>query len=324
KNSTEAPLALHSRKSLYRHYQNTIWKRGENTMLEMGIKESWLEVNGVYIHCLTAGESGSPVVLLHSAGDSATLSWSDAIKPLSAHHRVFAPDLPGYGLSDKSEHIAHTTDFYVDFVRQMADMLHLDKVSLMGVSMGGGIALSFALRFPERVEKLVLVDPYGIIDAKAWPAWMYQSLHYGIHYLPFISKFTYRSLGANRTIVRLQLMASGIFHHPERLPARLIDQAYQHAQIPEQGKAYVAWLQSEFLLNGPRTYLVDRLHEITMPTLIVTGEKDRVIPLAYVQKAQASMKNSQLYVLKNCGHWAQRERPEEFNQVVGKFLDELD
>lgn len=291
-------------------------------MLETGIKENWLEVNGVYIHCLTAGESGSPVVLIHSAGDSATLSWSDAIGPLSARHRIFAPDLPGYGLSDKAENIPHTTDFYVDFVRQMMDMLHLDRVCLGGVSMGGGIALSFALRFPDRVEKLVLVDPYGIIDAHAWPTWMYQSLHYGIHYLPFISNFTYRTLAANRTIVRLQLMASGIFYHPERLPSRLIDQAYQHAQVLGQGKAYVAWLQSEFLLNGPRTYLVDRLHEITVPALFITGDKDRVIPLAYVQKAHTRIKHAQLYVLKDCGHWAQREKPDEFNQVVGQFLDQ--
>ena len=290
-------------------------------MLEIGIKETWLDINGLYIHCLTAGESGPPVVLLHSAGDSATLSWSDAIKPLSAHHRIFALDLPGYGLSDKPESIPHTTDFYVDFVQQMLDVLHLDRVSLGGVSMGGGIALSFALHFPARVEKLVLVDPYGIIDAHAWPSWMYLSLHYGIHYLPFINNFTYRSLGPSRMIVHLQLMASGIFHHPERIPRRLMDQAYQHTRIPGQGKAYVAWLRSEFLLHGPRTYLPDRLHEIMVPTLFITGEKDRVIPLAYVQKAHERIKHSQLYVLRDCGHWSQREKPEEFNQVVGKFLE---
>ncbi len=102
---------------------------------------------------------------------------------------------------------------------------------------------------------------------------------------------------------------------------QLIDQVYQHAHLPGRGKAYTSWQQSEFLWNGLRTYLVDRLHEITVPTLIVNGEKDRGIPLIYAQKAHELIAGSKLYILKDCGHWAQREMPEEFNRVVGDFLD---
>ena len=124
----------------------------------------WLDVDGMRIHCLTAGESGAPVVFLHGAGvDSASLSWGEVIGPFSTHHRVFAPDLPGYGQSSKPD-IQYTMDFYVSFVEHLLDVLHLEKVSLVGLSLGGAIALALTLRSPVRVEKLVLVDTYGIQD----------------------------------------------------------------------------------------------------------------------------------------------------------------
>jgi pimeloyl-ACP methyl ester carboxylesterase len=292
-------------------------------MLQTEVQEIWLEVDGMRIHCLTAGESGSPVVLLHGGGiDSATLSWSDAIGPLSAHHRVFAPDLPGYGLSDTPD-IQYTTDFYVNFVLHLLDTLHLEKVSLVGLSMGGGIALSFTLRFPDRVEKLVLVDSYGIIGADMWPRWVYLLLYFYVHRLSFLNELTYRYMGGSRNRVRRALAASGVVHREDRLSPRLVDQVYQYAHFPGRGKAFTSWQQSEFLWNGPRTNLVDRFHAIVAPTLVVNGEKDRDIPLTYAQKARERIAGSQLYVLKDCGHWPQREMPDEFNRVVGNFLDAI-
>ncbi len=289
-------------------------------MLQTGVQEIWFDVDGMCIHCLTTGRSGSPLVLLHGAGlDSASLSWGDAITPLSAHHCVFAPDLPGYGLSDKPD-IQYTTDFYVTFVNHLLDMLQLKKVSLVGLSIGGAIALSFTLRFPDRVEKLVLVDSYGIIGADAWPRWVYLLTYFYVHHMSFLNELAYRFAGASRKLVRWQL-GLGVVHNAKRLSPQLIEQVYQHAHLPGRGKAYTCWQQSEFLRNGLRTYLVDRLHEISVPTLIVNGEKDQGIPLMYAQRAHELIAGSKLYVLKDCGHWAQREMPEEFNCVVGDFLD---
>jgi pimeloyl-ACP methyl ester carboxylesterase len=289
-------------------------------MLPTDVQETWLEVDAMRIHCLSAGSSGSPVILLHGGGiDSASLSWDDAIGPLSAHHRVFAPDLPGYGLSDTPD-IQYTTDFYATFVKLLLDVLHLDKVSLVGLSMGGAIALSFTLRFPDHVDKLVLVDPYGIIDANMWPRWIYLLLYIYVHYLSFANELAYQYMGASRDRVRRQLVASGVVHSTKRLSPQLIDQVYQHAHLKGRGKAFTSYQQSEFLWHGLRTNLIDRLREITVPTLIINGEKDRGVPLAYAQKAHELIAGSHLYVLKDCGHWPQREMPEEFNRVVGDFL----
>jgi hypothetical protein len=137
-------------------------KKGKTTMVPTAIQSTWLNVDGLRIHCLAAGESGSAVLLLHGGGlDSAALSWEEVIGPLSEKHRVFAPDLPGYGQSDKTA-IQYTVDYYIAFLEHLMDTLHLEQTSLVGLSMGGGIALGVTLRFPARVEKLVLVDSYGI------------------------------------------------------------------------------------------------------------------------------------------------------------------
>jgi pimeloyl-ACP methyl ester carboxylesterase len=127
---------------------------------DQGPKTIWLEVEGLRVRCLTAGASGSPVLLLHGGGiDSAGFSYKYAMEPLARSHRVFAPDWPGYGESDKPD-VEHTIEFYAAFLGGLMDALQLER----GISPGGGAVLGFALRSPQRVEKLVLVDSYGLGD----------------------------------------------------------------------------------------------------------------------------------------------------------------
>lgn len=281
----------------------------------------WLDVDGMRIHCLTAGESSSPpVILLHGGGiDSATLSWEDAIVPLSRIAQVFAPDLPGYGLSDTPD-IQYTTDFYIQFVKRLLDVLHLDKISLIGLSMGGAISLGFALRFPDRIEKLVLVAPGGIQDyAVTWSRWMYITGYLFVH-LPLLNELTYRYMGRNRESIRKQLIASGAFYRAERLSPQLVEGVYRHAHLHRRGKAFSSWQRSEYLWNGPKTYFIDQLHEITVPTLFINGDKDRAVPLTCTEEAHRRINGSKLHMLQDCGHWAHREMPEEFNRVVEEFL----
>src|ERR687886_2641785 len=114
------------------------------------VQDGWVEVDGLQIHYLKAGERDAPVLLLHGGGyDSAPLSYKHVIGPISEHRRVFAPDWPGYGESDKPK-MEYTTEYYVGFLGHLMDALGLEKASLVGISLG------FSLRSPQRVEKLVL------------------------------------------------------------------------------------------------------------------------------------------------------------------------
>src|SRR5438270_10731271 len=97
-----------------------------------GPRRMWLEVDGLRIGCLTAGASGPPVLLLHGGGiDSARFSYKHAIEPLSRDRRVFAPDWPGYGESDKPD-VEHTTGFYASFLGLLMDALGLERAGLVG------------------------------------------------------------------------------------------------------------------------------------------------------------------------------------------------
>ena len=117
---------------------------------DQGPKTIWLEVEGLRVRCLTAGASGSPVLLLlHGGGiDSAGFSYKYAIEPLARSHRVFAPDWPGYGESDKPD-VEHTIEFYAAFLGGLMDALQLQRASLVGLSLGGGAVLgNYILRSP--------------------------------------------------------------------------------------------------------------------------------------------------------------------------------
>ena len=276
----------------------------------------WIDVDGMHLHCLTAGENGSPVVLLHGAGlDSASLSWGEVMGPLSAHRRIFALDLPGYGQSERPV-ARYTIDWYVTVVKHVLDILHLDQVSLVGLSMGGAIALALTLDAPERVEKLVLVDTYGIQDKVAA-----QRLSYLYVHLPFLDELSYWLMGKSRSLIRWSLLA-GLIYDPAHLSDELVDQVYQAAHEAGAGKAFISMQRSDVGWSGLRSNLTARLHEIMVPTLLVHGAQDQAVPLAYAKRAHALIPHSQLHIMQACRHWPQREKPKEFSCVVEHFLDE--
>ena len=118
------------------------------------VQHRWFEVNRLRIHYLQAGTEGCPVLLLHGGGlDAAGLSFQKTIPVLAKRHRVFAPDLPGFGQSDPMP-VTWRVEECVEFVGRLLDALGLKRASLVGISMGG----AFTLLAPERVERLVLVD----------------------------------------------------------------------------------------------------------------------------------------------------------------------
>ena len=277
------------------------------------IESKWLTVDGLRIHYLTAGESGSPVVLLHGAGiDSAHLSWAETIESLAQEHRVYAPDLPGYGQSDRPD-VLYNAEFYINFLARLFDAWQLSKASLVGLSMGGAIVLGFTLAHPERVEKLVPVDPYGIMPKVAWHRTSYLYVHSPLNEL------SYWFFAKSRSMVRWSLLSS-LISSPERLTDRLIDEVYEASKHPQAGKAFSSFQRHDLTWDGLRTNYLDRLSTIQAPTLFIHGEKDPGVPLTYARQAHERVKGSRLHVMQGCLHWPMRDRPEEFNRVLGEFL----
>jgi pimeloyl-ACP methyl ester carboxylesterase len=280
---------------------------------DAGVREIWLEVDGLRIRCLTAGEGGPPTLLLHGGGfDSADFSYGRVVGSLSRGRRVFAPDLPGYGGSDKPD-LDYDLAYYVDFLARLMDALGLMRAALLGLSMGGGAALGLALSEPERVERLVLVDSYGL--GREVPR---GRLGYFLARTPLAADLIYALMRRSRRIVRWGLLS--VVHDRRVVTDGLTEQARGLLNEPDSGRAFRSFRENEVRWDGLRTDFSDRLGEIIAPTLIIHGAHDPAVPVAWARRAHARLPNSELRVFDGCGHWPPRERPEEFNRVVEDFL----
>jgi pimeloyl-ACP methyl ester carboxylesterase len=221
------------------------------------------EVNTSYLKC---GE-GPPVIMIHGGGGCAEESWSENIEYLAQEHAVYAPDLIGFGNTDEPE-IEYSFEILYDFFTQFIESMNIGKASLIGHSLGGAVALRYALEYPEKVDKLMLIDSAGFSDD-----------------LGFIGKLAAPVLKLKAAI--------------------------------ENNRTFLSMSRN---LVKENILFVDRLHEISAPTLIVWGELDGYLPFKLAQEACSTIKNSKLYIFKRCWHAPQRERADEFNHLAAEFL----
>ncbi len=275
--------------------------------------ERWLQIDALRIRCLVAGERGPNVVLLHGGGiDSASLSWGLALEALAPYYRVYAPDLPGYGASAKPS-VAYTTEFFIEFVQKLLDALTLSRVSLIGLSMGGAIALGVALRAPQRVEKLVLVDSYGLQER-----FLAHRIVWALTRWPALQEIAVLPLRFSRVLVRWGMRV--LTGNPSFITPELVAEVARWARHPQARRAFAQWLRDEIWWDRVRTNFLSELGRIEAPVLLIHGERDRVVPVEAARRAHRLFKNARLVVLAGCGHWAPRERPEEVHRAILEFL----
>lgn len=263
----------------------------------------------VGVRYLVAGE-GPPVVLLHGIGlDAATVSWKHTIPHLAGNRRVLALDLPGHGESDKPP-VRYTTEYYQDVLAGFLSALDLDRPDVVGISMGGAIALGHALESPAGVGRLVLADSYGLGEDAYWRKPACLALR-----TPFMDRFIWSSFGASRRTVERSLR--GI---TEKTPDAFVEDVYDAIQRPGVGRTVSSWQRSEFRARGLKTSYLDRLSELRIRTLLVHGDSDPLVPATWSERAGERIPESEVQIFENCGHWPTRERPARFNSVLARFL----
>jgi len=276
--------------------------------------EVWLKVAGLRIHCLTAGGSGPAVLLLHgSAFDAAGVSFGSAISTLSTRCRVFAPDLPGFGESDAMPDGWGFAD-YSAFLSPLLIELGLQRASLVGLSMGGGVALGFALDAPERVERLVLIDSACLSDTIPGG----RSTWFAVHF-PGLSALQWRILASSRRAMRWALRGA-VPHRPEWVTPALLDHVMKVMRKPGAAAAFRKWERREVRWHGLRTSYVDRLAGLAVSTLILHGADDSLLPVAVAKRAHSLIPNSQLEIIPNCGHLAPLDQPDAVSRALREFL----
>src|SRR4051812_44235144 len=271
-----------------------------------------VEIDGIPFNYVDVGSGdGDPVLLVHGLGGQ-WQNWLENIPRLAESRRVVAMDLPGFGLTpepDDDDDVTITR--YGRWVNALADRLELAKVDLVGNSMGGYIAAEVAIQFPERVSRLVLVSAAGISSAEVLEAPIL-TIGRMAAALAANSVSRYRYLAA-RPITR-HLSLALVARHPRLLKADLAYEGFfKGAGKPGFDDALRASLDYDFR---------DRLSDVKVPTLIVWGERDSIIPTRDADEFERLIEDSRKVVMKDCGHIPMAERPQSFNDLLVEFLDE--
>ncbi|MCW3068639.1 MAG: alpha/beta hydrolase fold protein [Solirubrobacterales bacterium] len=260
-----------------------------------------------------AGAASQTIVFIHGLAGSWT-NWLEQLPVLAAGHRVIALDLPGFGHSPMpSEEISISR--YARLLDRLLEELQVDAAAVVGNSMGGFIGAELAIAFPQRVERLVLVSAAGISTyndprtTRALP-----TLRHLERVLEASASWVASKSDAFALRRRLRQVAmTVVVAHPSRLPAALAAEQMRGAGRP-------GFLQALESLAG---YDVrDRLPEIACPTLIVWGEKDRLISVRDADVFEQLIPNSRKVVFADTGHVAMLERPADFNALLESFLAE--
>lgn len=251
--------------------------------------------------------SGAPVLLIHGSGPgvSAWANWRLVIPALAKDRRVIAPDMVGFGYTDRPAGIRYGMDTWVQQALDLLDALGLEQVDLVGNSFGGALAMALAIRAPQRVRRLVLMGSVGV------PFEITEGLDAVWGYEP--------SFEAMRGIMDYFAWSR------ELVSDELAELRYQASIRPGFQESFAA------MFPAPRQRWVDAMasreadiRALPHETLIIHGREDKVIPLSNSLTLAEWIQNAQLHVFGHCGHWTQIEHNARFNRLVGDFLAEAD
>jgi len=249
--------------------------------------------------------SGAPVMLIHGSGPgvSAWANWRLVLPELAKQARVIAPDMAGFGFSDRPAGYHYNMDNWVNQAIGLLDALKIEQTDLVGNSFGGALALAMAIRHPQRVRRLVLMGSVGV------PFRITQGLDDVWGYTPSIENM--------RRLL-------DIFAYDRALVTdELAKMRYEASIRPGFQESFSA------MFPAPRQQWVDQMASreadirgIPHETLVIHGREDQVIPLSNSQILANLIPNVQLHVFGKCGHWTQIEHTARFNTLVGDFLAE--
>jgi pimeloyl-ACP methyl ester carboxylesterase len=260
------------------------------------------DANGIKTNYLEAG-TGDPVVLIHGSGPGVTsyANWRLVLPALAENFRVVAPDMVGFGFSERPANIEYGVQTWADQVVGLMDTLELPKAHLVGNSFGGAIALRIATQHPDRVGKLVLMGSMGV---------------------PFpITEGLERVWGYEPSFENMRKVLDVFAYSRDLVNDELAEVRYRASIQPGFQESFAA------MFPAPRQRWVeamctpeDEIRQLPHRTLIVHGREDQVIPVQTSLRLMELIDNADLRVFSHCGHWSMIERTRDFNRNVSEFL----
>jgi pimeloyl-ACP methyl ester carboxylesterase len=285
----------------------------ENTVSAESLADEdskFIEVNGVNVHYKTYGEGEPTFILLHGFGAS-QFSWREVVEPLAEYGTVIAYDRPAFGLTERpmewEGESPYSQDSQVELVIGLMDALGIEKATLVGNSAGGTVSMLTALKYPERVTSLILVDP-AVYAGGGAPAWIRPLL--GTPQFNHIGPLFARQLEAQGT----EFLKTA-WHDPSKITPEIFEGYQQPLQVENWDKAL--W---ELTVSSRESGLAERVSEFDLPILVITGDDDRIVPTEQSLRLAEELSHAELAVIPQCGHVPHEECPTVFMQAVTEFL----
>jgi pimeloyl-ACP methyl ester carboxylesterase len=260
--------------------------------------------------------AGPTLVLIHGITNSSQ-SWEPAIRLLARDFDVIAPDLPGHGESDRQRG-DHSLGGHACVMRDLLHVLGVERATVVGHSLGGGVAMQFAYQFPDMVERLVLVGSGGL-GREVSPLIRSAALPFAEQVLPLLTA---------RPLIEAGTAVAGLIGRLGFKPgADLAEVSRGVASLgdTERRAAFVRTVRSVISPLGQRVTATDRLYlAADLPTLIVWGDRDPIIPVEHGRAAHALLPNSRLEIFEGAGHFPQLDDPLRFAELVTEFVADTD
>ena len=262
------------------------------TVIAAGLKTNYLE----------AGQ-GDPVILIHGSGPGVTAyaNWRFTIEPLAQKYRVLAPDIAGFGYTERKSDQQYSLDFWVKHLTEWMDAVGVKKARFIGNSFGGSLTLAIASRYPERVESFVLMGAAGVefeLTPELDAIWGYEPSIENMRKI--VMSFAYDTSMMTDDLVRSRYEASVRPGYHESFSKMF--------EVPRQRHIKA--------LATPD----DQIRKIPHRAMVVHGRDDKIVPPTNSTKLHSLLKNSDLHMFSNCGHWTQIERKNDFNKLVMDFF----
>jgi pimeloyl-ACP methyl ester carboxylesterase len=278
-----------------------------------GADSRFFDWNGIQVHYQMAGQGDMDIILLHGFASS-IFSWREVVAPLAMTSRVIAYDRPAFGLTERplqwEGQNPYGSDAQVDLLLALMDFHAIKKAILVGNSTGGALALLAAIRHPERVQALVLVDPaiYLTRGGGFLPGWLH----------PFLKTPQLQRMGP--LLVRsIQNWSDDFGRKAWHDPSRITDEIWQGYRLPLRAENWDRGLW-EFTIASTPLHLEIMLDQVKAPTLVITGDDDRIVPMEDSVRASKAIPGAQLVIISESGHVPHEEQPEAFLRAVNSFI----
>ncbi len=280
---------------------------------DYGYDVKYKQVKNIRVAMIDEGSSDQVLILIHGLGSNAK-GWIKNIPELSKEYRVIVLDLPGYGKSQKG-YFEFSMDFYAEVLKELIDQLNAGSVTLVGHSMGGQIAITSALNYPDMVDNLVLISPAGIEKfTEGEAAWFKKAVT-----AEFVKDTPIRNIDIN--------LKSNFYNYPQDAEFMITERIQMRGAEGFDLYCYAVAQNVAAMVDG---LVYDRLSDIKQPTLIIFGENDGLIPNPYLHGGFTEdigkigdelIPDSKLIMVPECGHFVQFEKAAVVNQAILNFLE---